>query len=314
MMSIAKYCTSLAAAALLLAPLSLTAQTPTQALINVDSTSSAAVAQSDISLKLAGKAVPLTGWNPLMSTDGDGIQIAILIDDSLKVSMSTQDADIQSFINHLPKNVQVYVGFIQTGHVTTVHDFSNNHAEVASAVKPPPGTRGIVPNNPYSAIADMIKHWPVGPSARIVLVLSSGIDPANSGGGDPTEDGGSPDSTNIRPAQDAAWKSGVAIYSIFYNESAAVTADNLVAGQAGLASLMESTGGASYAEGTRSPVFVGPILERFQKALGSTYVAIFAAPSGKKTLGLKATTTAKDTKLHAPENILPGNLEAPAGK
>jgi len=310
---ISKYCLVLASAALLLASISLTAQTPTQTLISVESKTGAAPAMADIAIKVGGKATPLTGWDPMLSGKGT-VQIAILIDSSLHQSMAQQAADIQNFITHLPPNVLVFVGYIESSHVTTVHDFSNNHTEVAAAVKPPAGGGHAAGDNPYQAMGDMAKRWPITPAARIALLLTNGVDPGVSGGGAPSADGtdmasGGGESANIHPAADAAAKSGIAVYSIFYNESASLGSDALAGGASALNQLAEATGGISYAEGTRSPVLLGPVMDRFNKALQSTFVASFSTPANKKTVSLKA--TAKDAKLHAADNVLPGNLEAP---
>jgi hypothetical protein len=88
-----------------------------------------------------------------------------------------------------------------------------------------------------------------------------------------------------------------------------MSADN--SGQSYLAELTQATGGVSLWEGVGNPVSMTPFLGQFQKAIAETYVATFTAPMGnnpqKDLVHIKF--SAPKTKLHAPEEVRPGNQE-----
>ena len=172
--------------ALLFAPLVL-AQSPTQVLIAADSKSNAALTPAELTVDVNGHATPITAVTPLTP---DTTQVALLIDDGLRTSIGRQLEDIQQFIQSLPSGVEVMVGYMQNGDVTSRQGFTTNHAAAAAALRLPFSTPGLSAS-PYLCLSEFSKHWPRETEAygtpaqapvrkqRIVLMLTNGVDPYN---------------------------------------------------------------------------------------------------------------------------------------
>jgi hypothetical protein len=82
-------------------------------------------------------------------------------------------------------------------------------------------------------------------------------------------------------------------------------------GQEYLNQITDGTGGIDLWEGTGNPVSTAPFLSKFQSAIAETYIATFNAPLGNnpKRDMVRVKFTAAKTKLHAAEQVRPGNVE-----
>jgi hypothetical protein len=296
----------------------------TQILVNVD-TKSTPPAVGDLTIDVNGHKEPLSNWTPIAPS---GAQVAVLIDDGIRESVGTQLDTIRAWIQHLPAGTEVLVGYMQNGRVVSEQGFSADHALAASGVHIPLGMAGESAS-PYFCLSDFVKKWPssegtaaanaaptIGPDptraraarkARFVLMLTNGVDPYN-GSTSPMNQ----DSPYVATAVEDAQRAGVAVYSIYYADAGFRGNRGSFSGQSYLAELSQGTGGTPYFEGTGSPVSVAPFLADFQRAISETYIATFEAPAGlessKELLRLKLTSATK-TKMHAPEEVRPGNQE-----
>ncbi len=303
----------LAAAVLLLAPFAVQAQegpVPTQALVTIDSKSNAAPDQQQVTLKVNNRATPLIGWKAAQATNGAGVQVAMLIDDGLRESVGRQIDDLKAFIQKMPAGTQVYLGYMQNGHVLTVQDFTTDHAAAAAKIRLPNGVPGMSVS-PYFCLSDFVKRWPEGPQARFVMMITNGVDPYNG-----SDSALNQDSPNVKNAQEDAERAGVAVYSIYYADAGlamrGMAASN--SGQNYLTQVAQATGGVAYSEGDHSPVAMTPFLREFQTAITETYIASFSAAANRgKLVSMKFSTNAPKTKLRTADAIVPGNVEgAPA--
>jgi len=237
----------------------------------------------------------------------------------LRESVGRELDNLRKFVGSLPPGVEVMVGFMQNGRVVSDVQFTSDHALAASTLHQPGGIPGMSAS-PYLCLSDFVKHWPdSGASssayalntsthhkARFVLMLTNGVDPYN--GSTSVMNQGSP---YVDAAVKDSQRAGVAVYAIYYGDAGirGESADN--SGQSYLAQLTQGTGGVSLWEGTGNPVSMAPFLGQFQHAIAETYIATFIAPAVKdpqKDL-VRVKLTAPKTKLHAPEEVRPGNQE-----
>ena len=289
---------------------------PTQALVNIDAKSTPPEGASALTVSVNDHKEPLSAWAPV---DPANAQVALLIDDGLRESVGRELDSLRKFVSSLAPGVEILVGFMQNGHVVADQPFTTDHAAAAGALHLPEGLPGESAS-PYFCLSDFVKHWPgsggsssVGlggapaqHKARFVLMLTNGVDPYN--GGTSVMNQGSP---YVDAAIADSQRAGVAVYAIYFGDAGirGRSADN--SGQNYLAQLAQGTGGVNLWEGVGNPVSMAPFLSQFQHAVAETYIATFNAPTGKDPQRdmVRLKFTAAKTKLHAPEQVLPGNHE-----
>jgi hypothetical protein len=277
----------------------------TQALVEVDSKGGEMVpAMADVQMSVDGKKEQLSGWSKVQP---NGVQIALLLDDGLRVSVGRELDALKTFVNGLPPGSQIYIGYMRNGTVDTAQRFTTDHAAAASHLRLPTGAAGISAS-PYFCVSEFVKHWPADPAqpgARFVLMITNGVDPYN-GSTSPLNQ----DSPYVQAAVTDAQRAGVSVSSVYYGDAGFRGGRGSFSGQSYLAQTAEGTGGRSYYEGTGSPVSLAPYLAQFQHAISETFVATFPAKvKGKDLVRIKAETKVSGTKLRAAEAVRPGNAE-----
>jgi len=276
----------------------------TQALVEVDTKGELVPAMADVQMSVDGKKEQLTGWSKVPP---NGVQIAILMDDGLRLSVGREISDLKAFVNGLPPGVQVYIGYMRNGTVDTAQSFTTDHGAAASRVRLPLGSAGVSAS-PYFCVSEFVKHWPTDPSqpgARFVMMITNGVDPYN-GSTSPLNQ----DSPYVEAAVTDAQRAGVSVSSVYFGDAGFRGRRGSFSGQSYLAQTADGTGGRSYYEGTGSPVSLAPYLAQFQHAISETFVASFPAKvKGKELVRIKAETKVSGTKLRAAEEVRPGNAE-----
>ncbi|MGA8940029.1 MAG: hypothetical protein WB439_12785 [Acidobacteriaceae bacterium] len=275
---------------------------PTTALIMVQSKGGVPLDPALLKLQVGHETVPITSVTPVAP---QAAQVAILIDDGLRFSFSSQLNDFADFINGLPPGTKVLVGYMQNGVVRGMHGFSANHQAVAAQLRIPMSIAGV-DGSPYFTLSDFVKHWPSNePGARFVLMITNGIDPYN---GRPSIM--NQDSPYVQAAQEDAQRAGVAVYSVYYAQSFPRGARGSFSGQSYLAQVGDATGAASFNIGTITPPSLTPYLDDFSRAVASSYIVRFNLNSAglkRDTLThIKLTTHQPGVKVHAPDNVHPG--------
>jgi hypothetical protein len=215
--------------------------------------------------------VPVKDWVPLEESAG-GLEIFLLIDDSTDTSLGLQLDDLRKFIGAQPANTKIAVGYIRNGSVNTVQNFTNDHALAAKALRLPLGSASGL-ESPYTAVTDLVKHWPESSAGREILLISSGGDGLQPGPNDPYLD----------EAIDQAQRAAVQVYSIYAAPSghAGHSLWRLNWGQSSLSRLADETGGEAYILGFEMPVAFAPYLEQFVERLKHQYRLTFLAKPGK---------------------------------
>jgi hypothetical protein len=275
---------------------------PTRALINVDSKHVPEIDVHALSLQVNGHEAPITS----IRTAGSGpVEIAILIDDGLRSSFGQQLGEIQNFINRLPPNGKVLVGYMQNGTVRSSGHFSSNHQEFANQLR----TTLAVPGsdaNPYFCLSDFVKKWPSqSHAARFVLMITNGVDPYN---GRPSIM--NQDSPYVEAAQNDAQRAGVAVYSIYYPETGMRSGSHgSLNGQTFLQQVGDATGGTLFNNGSIPPVSLAPYLDQFGRAINRSYEIGFTANANDRRDSLeriRVKTKQSGVKVRAPEAVHPG--------
>jgi hypothetical protein len=289
--------------------------TPTQALVSIDSKTPTSPTAKDITIKVDNRVTPLTN---LASVPPNGVQIALLIDDGLRTMVGSELNNLRAFLTSLPQGTEVFVGYMQNGRVvpaSKMPDFTTDRAAAGQTLHIPMGLPGASAS-PYFCLSDFVKNWPPSAEgqstrqseqpahkARIVLMITNGVDPYNGSTNITNQD-----SPYVASAVTDAQRAGVPVYSIYYADAGFRRSRGSFSGQSYLQQVAQGTGGTTYYEGTGSPVSLAPYLKQFQNAVAETYVATFPVDGNKKMVSLKLSTSLPKTKLNAPQQVRPGTI------
>ncbi len=274
---------------------------PTSALIRVDSKNEQPLDPAMLRLEVNGHQTPIQSVTPILPSQA---QVAILIDDGLRMSFSLQEKELEDFVRKLPSGMRVMIGFMRNGQVMS-HGFTTDHEAALQDLRIPIGMQGVS-GSPYFTLSDFVKQWPSNaPGPRFVLMITNGVDPYN-GSVSPLNQ----DSPYVQTAQEDAQRAGVAVYSIYYPIHA--ERGNLVSfsGQSYLQQVGAATGGESLYMGNMTPVDLKPFFDHFAKDLAESYVMRFQASAAReksRTLSsIKVKSEQPGVKVHAPDAVHPG--------
>ena len=219
----------------------------------------------DVLVSQNRRHMQVTGLDPLLAQSG--LQLWLLIDDGSAATLGTQLSDLKKFVLAQPPATQIGIGYMRNGGVQPVQPLTSDRQLAAKALRLPTAMPGISAS-PYLALASLIRKWPAGPSAREVLMVSSGIDP---------DYGAGPDNPYLGTAIHAAQRAGIVVYSIYYSAAgrSAHAYMQLFWGQNYLAQLSQETGGELYYLGTENPVSMAPYLDNLSRRLNSQYLLTF---------------------------------------
>jgi VWFA-related protein len=192
------------------------------------------------------------------------ISLAILVQDDLVPSVSSEIRGIADFIRTLPLGSRVMIGYIRTGSLEVRRKFTNDLERAAAGVRIPLGTASASPYNPYVEIIEALRRFDSQPlGRRAIMVVSDGLDVSRG------LDSSSPGlSLDLQRAITEAQRRSVAIYSIYVPAAAGIGNRLLGAnGQGSLEKLSEETGGQAYFQGTGAPVSFKPFLKQIEDSL-----------------------------------------------
>jgi hypothetical protein len=292
--------------------------TPTQMLVSVDAKTPVALAVSSVMLKVDNKQTPVSS---ITRVKPSGAEVALLIDDGLRLSAARELQDMQHFIQSLPAGTEIFVGYMENGRVVPAQNFTTNFTAAAQALRIPLGLAGGS-SSPYLCLSDFVKKWPRaesdsdsmnGPAsprkARFVLMITNGVDPYNGSTSILNQD-----SPYVAAAVTDAQRAGIPVYSIYFGDAGYRGGQASFSGQSYLAQVADGTGGRTYYEGTGSPVSLAPYFKEFQQAIAETYIASFNAPGRKESVSVRMSTNLPGTKLRAASEVRPGTRVGGAGQ
>lgn len=278
---------------------------PTTALINVDSKNPVELDPKALNLQVNGHETPISS----LTRAGSGpMEIGILIDDGLRGTFGQQISEIGNFINALPPNAKVLVGYMQNGTVRSSGHFTADHQEIAKDLRITTSIPGSSAS-PYFCLSDFVKHWPSQePAARFVMMITNGVDPYNGRPSITNED-----SPYVDAAQTDAQRAGVAVYSIYFPDAGFRRGFGSLSGQGYLQKVGDATGGTLFNIGTIPPVSIAPFLNQFGSAINASYELGFMANAGngkRDTLTrIKVKSSQSGVKIRAPQAVRPGLAE-----
>jgi hypothetical protein len=281
----------------------------TQALVSVEAKTAVVPVQSNVTIKVDNRSTPLISINRVPAA---GAEVALLIDDGLRVSVGRELSSLRSFVQSLPVGTAIFIGYMQNGRVVPAQDFTNDFAAAAQALRVPMGSPGQSAS-PYLCLSDFVKKWPTAEAdpdtigeqaprkARFVLMITDGVDPYNGSTRITNQD-----SPYVAAAVTDAQRSGIPVYSIYFSDAGIRGGQADFSGQSYLSQIADATGGRAYYTGTGNPVSMAPFLDQFKKAVAETYIATFNAPGGKNLVRMKLTTNLPGTKLQTAAQVRPG--------
>jgi VWFA-related protein len=221
----------------------------------------------------------------ILSTRGIGntpLALAVLIQDDVVSSISTEIKAIGEFIRTLPKGSRVLVGYIHSGSLQVRQKFTTELDKAVRALRVPISSASVAPYNPYVEIIEALKRFESLPSGRrAMLVVTDGLD--TSGGLRSSSAGMSLDLQRaIREAQ----RRSVAIYS-FYAPTVTATAgrDPILVNnaQSSLQRLSDESGGRAFFQGTGAPVSFDPFLHELGESLLMQLAVTFLSTNSDKS-------------------------------
>lgn len=269
-----------------------------------DQSTPSAVAINALLVKQDGKAAKILSWEPA-SGGKVGLDLAVLIDDSVSQKATVQLKDIGELLRTLSPDTRVAVAYAGYGSVKFEQEFTTDHEKAAKGIRIPNAFPGTA-NGVYDSFAELIKKWPASQNRKVVIFVSHGIDVTN--GVDDTLPG---QSMVLQRAIDAAERAGVVVYTIFANGSGRAVQNQFLVnnGQGSLARMASETGGDAFFQGTQTAVSFKPFLEDIGKLLGQQYLLTFVATPGEKGryARLHVSVEGGDVELIAPDHVyVPG--------
>jgi hypothetical protein len=269
----------------------------------------AAVSQQDLTLKVNGKAISITGVEPLQGANSK-IELVLLIDDSARSSLGNQISDIANFIKTLPPNSAVAVGYMENGNAVLTGPLTTNRDQAVKALHLPLGVPGVNAS-PYFSLSALAKNWPSrdADARREVVMLTNGVDNY--------ERGFNPDDPYVQAAITDAVKAHLIVYSIYWQDAGRFNRRMFAtnAGQNLLLEVADATGGNSYWIGQGNPVSIAPYLDDVKQRLNNQYELSFMAPfNGRFELANFKLKVNNGTKVASPQQVVVNPSSTPGGE
>ncbi|HEV2576337.1 MAG TPA: hypothetical protein VGU25_03910 [Acidobacteriaceae bacterium] len=247
------------------------------------------------------RPVKVTALLPLRG-DRAGLELYVLVDNCSNCEAGPQFEELARFIQTQPATTSVGVAYIQNGKLEVALEPTSDHARAVKALSAPEGSK---PSSPYDALADLIKGWKQGSARRAVLMISTGIDPAET----------NPESAQSKSAEAAlraAERAEVTIYAIYHPSADYLSTDlsKILAGQIQLSHVASNSGGEAYFLNFGPLLSLAPFLGDVDQHLANQYLLEFpgyrgSSPGELQTVRVKSTAM-PELDLMAPDKIVVG--------
>jgi hypothetical protein len=263
-----------------------------------------ALGKQDITVREGKEIREVLNWIPAQG-DHAGLQLAIVIDDSLRKNFGKEIQSLSDFITSQPPSTSVGVFYAANGTLSIASQFNPDSAAVAKTLRMPLGTYGAN-SSVYQSLMQLISGWPVTGARREVLLFSDGFDYLR-------KERFSPD---VQSTIDKAQAAGIAIITIYEPTAgrAGVSRRINTIGQRNLSMVTEGTGGYNFYLGEGAPVSIDPYLTQFGTILKNQYFLTFASVPSKNEKGeyrsLKVITERRDVEIKAQDKVfVPGSAK-----
>lgn len=276
-----------------------------------DKQETADVPGNSVQVQVNGKQANITNWEALRGPQAE-VELVLLIDSGSRASLGREWSNITHFIQDLPPNVKVTLGYMEHGNAVLAGPLTTNHAQAAKELHLPMGVPGESAS-PYFCLSNLAKHWPSADRSarREVIMITDGVDYYNLHY--------DPDDPYVQSAMNDAARAGVVVYSIYWKNNGMLARSwyETNAGQNLLEEVTQSTGGHSYWIGFGNPVSLSPYFDDFERRLKNQYELGFAAPlkGNSQLVQIKVKSSDSKVKVDAPQRVLvvpKGAAESPA--
>lgn len=258
------------------------------------------VPKEAVVVRQEGDVRPVLAWVPAQGKDA-GLDLAVVVDDSLNSSVALQLSDVGSFLRALPPTARVAVAYTTNGVADLEQDFTADHERAARALRLPRGSASSF-SGTYEALVDLRKRWTPNGNRRVVLLVSSGIDLLRG-----TLESQPGLNRDLQAAIEDYQRNGIVVYTLYGAGAGRIGRNFFLVnnGQSCLARLAAETGGDSYFLGFQTPVSFKPFLDDLAKLLGQQYLLTFQAKLGKSAgfARLKVTVEESGAVIAAPDRV-----------
>jgi len=261
----------------------------------------ASVSQQDLQVKVNGKDATVTNWQPLRGAN-DRLEVVLMLDAGARTSLATQFGDIRNFVNGLPANAKVTLGYMQFGTTRLTGPLTTDHAAALKGLRITTGMPGENASA-YVCLSDLAKRWPSDDrgARRVAVMITDGVDYYDRGLDmqDPYMEAAITDSV----------RSGLTVYSIYWQNGGRFDRTRFAnfSGQNLLTQVTEATGGESYWQGMGNPVSFQPYFKDLDRRLQNQYEVAFTAPVSKAGVeSMKVKVNAASGKVDAPQQVYVG--------
>jgi len=269
--------------------------------------------QADIAeIRVGGKPVAITAFDPVLKGP-HVLQLMILLDSMQMIGGNGQYDSIKKFVNSMPPNVEIGVGWMLQSHVKVVQPFTTDHDLVGKAFVQKTMEEAANPKNdngnPYSCIRDFASHWPNGDPAKLraILMFTDGIIRINA-----QPQGGDQLNPDVDGASQILQRYGIVPYPFFYMDFPTVPGRNeggQLEGQTNFSQLTADTGGEALYDGQFSPGTFDPLLDKLYSVLRSEAVVTVTIPAkAGKQMRLDIKAAKDDIKIVGPDQVTVGNV------
>jgi hypothetical protein len=274
-----------------------------------------ALTQDEIGeIRLNRKPVPIISVDPLLKGPHT-LQIMVLFDSMQSIGGKGQFDSIRKFMDTMPSNVEIGVGWMLQSKVKVVQGFTTDRKLVESDTVLKQKTMAEAANpqningNIYSCLRDLTSHWPGGndpKKLRAVLMFSDGLISSNA-----QAQGDDQLNPDVDGASRILQQYGVLPYPFYYQDNPVPQghpSGGYLEGQEHYTQLVADTGGYALYEGQFSPGSFDTLLDRLYSELQNAVVVTVNSPD-KPTKQETLDTTSKRAgyKIFGPENVTIGN-------
>ncbi len=254
----------------------------------------------DIRVYENNRSRPVVSW---VAADANSkpLDLSVVVDDSVKATLSLQYHDLGNFLQDLPRGTRVRVAFAHFGGNQVVQGFTSDYRQAAAALRLPVGATEAG-GSIFQSVSDLLAKWPQDGNRRVLLVISDGID-INQGFIESQPDL----NTELQRAIDLAQKTEVPVYTIFARGPGALEQNLFLLnnGQSCLLRLATESGGQAFFQGTYTPLAFAPYLAQISNDLRHEYFLTFKPLQGL-TAGyqnMRVSTEIPRVRLAAPARI-----------
>jgi VWFA-related protein len=226
------------------------------------------------------------------------INLMVLIQDDVAVSIGLETKSLAEFIRRLPRGSRVSIGYLRTGSLQVRQKFTADLEKAAKSIRGPMGVATVAPYNPYVEVIEAAKRFDAQPAGRrAILLISDGLDVSHG------VDSSSPSqSLDLQRAITETQRRSIAVYSFYAPAALTGSGSALIANaQSSLQRLSDETGGHAFFQGFGAPTSFDPFIKQVNSALDRQIALTYLSTHLKKGFHrVKITSSTPGVEIHYP--------------